>query len=158
MGWKILLHLGLKYCFDLICLPWLVYYNQIPIIFTWYGRAWLEVIQLSFQAGVYTQSQENRNIFCLSFGEECITMNMGLYIIWPFGHCKIKPICRFLMTPGHMTLILGRAPGKIHEEKLHFFWDFMTVRVKDGSPVILGDGLPVTLKANEFPQSDGTLY
>ncbi len=29
-------------------------------------------------------------------------------------------ICRFLMTPGHMM-----SPGKIHEEKLRFFWDWV---------------------------------
>ncbi len=47
---------------------------------------------------------------CLSVGEECIPMNMGLYII--------STICRFLMTPGYMTLTLG--PRKNPRRKVAF--------------------------------------
>ena len=48
---------------------------------------------------VHPVSKESQHFWsCLSFREECIPMNIGLYII---------STCRFLMTPDYMTLTLG---------------------------------------------------
>ncbi len=68
----------------------------------------------------YTQSQKNRNIFEVAFLLE--------KSVYPW-------ICRFHMTPGHMTLtldprknnprLLNLTPGyleKCDEEKVIFFW------------------------------------
>ena len=47
------------------------------------------------------------------------------------GHDKMsrKSTCRFLMTPGHMTLAAWpSAPGKTHEIMLQFFQDWVCYR------------------------------
>ena len=49
---------------------------------------------------------------CVSFGEECIPVNLGLCII------LTMLICRFLMTPGYITLTLG--PRKNLRRKVAF--------------------------------------
>ena len=61
----------------------------------------------------YTQSQKNSNIFKVAF-----LLEKSVYQ-WIWGYTLFrKQICRFLMTPGHMTLTLG--PRKNPQRKVAF--------------------------------------